>query len=213
MHLHRSFDDGWSPSSTKRQSSASTSWAWIILSLLSQPLGTGLADGGQPAFGWWRGALVATTVSGLCRCAAPRASAGRPQRRRSAKAVFGCPPELFFRPELEESVRRRTSLRRRTTEERASGRKALANLESRLETGSVSAPSVCIVCANKLTDCANKHAIAQHYQRSAQRLAATTALASSARRSSHRPTTLSGAYASDPSASALTALVSAAQEN
>ena len=32
MHLHKSFDDGGSPSSTKRQSSASTSWAWIILS-------------------------------------------------------------------------------------------------------------------------------------------------------------------------------------
>ena len=38
MHLHRSFDDGGSPSSTKRQSSASTSWAWIMfVSVASAP--------------------------------------------------------------------------------------------------------------------------------------------------------------------------------
>ena len=97
MHLHTSFGDGWSPSSTKRQSSASTSWAWIMVCLSLLSLGV------WGAALLWRGGAEpgGDHCLGCAVCRAARLGGPSP-RRRSAKAVFGCPAlELFLVPELE----------------------------------------------------------------------------------------------------------------
>ena len=76
---------------------------------------------GQPFFEGVVARVVATTASGLCRRAAPRASRAVPQGGAPQRQCLVAQPRVLLRSELEESVGRCTSRRRWTTEERATG--------------------------------------------------------------------------------------------
>ena len=166
MHLHRSFDDGWSPSSTKRQSSASTSCAWIMLS-------TVCGDGGQPFFeGWWLWFKSGAGAASCAVCRAARLGGPSPKAALRKGCVWLPRADGFLHSELEESVRRRTSLRLWRNEERASGDKTLEQARSR--------------CAGSVLKALHAVARADHAARAIIRPAAAAALSSSARRSSHR---------------------------